>query len=764
MSGSHQFLQDRVWRLRGVLLVVIGLLSLPLVTRAQIVSSEQAVGLRAGGMRSAIQLPTLRLGAFDQDSALVAMEQTEETLRLYTFAHKQLTSVDVIQEGHHFTTPSGTRVWQYRVMSPGAKSLSFFFDQFELPEGAVLFVLDSFSPEEVRMGGFGAENNSESGTLPTQAILSDDVVIEVQAPEGTALPKLRLAEVNHGLRDLLRATGPAFGGKSQGTYTCTPELSCYPEYEQIGRSVVMVIIDGTALGTGVMVNNTSGDGTPYLLTASHVVSWNFKSAYRDYVQRSEKVVLYFNYVSPSCSGEVRPQTVQSLAGGKLVGVDEENDAVMIEMHHRPPADYKPYYAGWDASATPVGRFVNIHHPNSLTKRINFFQGYLSLVDYPGRSKYPFAALRHWKILSWDIGTTAYASSGSPLYDGNKRVIGGLSGGHSYCDSRASDYFFALNTLWASDAEGAKRIVAALDPSGQKQLSCDGMELFTSDATRAVRITHMQRSLVQESILEQYPQLPRGQLLGSDLEATHIAERYLLRKGSKVFGAYVVLSLPKGLSVANRALPPVELSFFVGEETQPKAQFQLSLAGLSENVGASSDLDKPALHELYVSLPEPVVLPQDGELFMAVATKSLPEGVEIFHQQHTSEPRRNTLFYRTGNEWTSATEQKRSSSLWVDPVVSEAELDKMDTAHMPLVTLTATEGGNVIFRFAERVGHDTVQFEILTLLGERLYEEELKGLVHFFPRSMMEGRGIVLLRFRTKGGGEQQVIKAYFPKN
>lgn len=26
-----------------------------------------------------------------------------------------------------------------------------------------------------------------------------------------------------------------------------------------------------------------------------------------------------------------------VGGGKLVGVDEENDAVLVEMHHRPPA-------------------------------------------------------------------------------------------------------------------------------------------------------------------------------------------------------------------------------------------------------------------------------------------------------------------------------------------------------------------------------------------------------------------------------------------
>lgn len=236
MSVSHHFLQDRVRRIRGVLLVVIALLTLPLSDEGTDCLSEQAVGVRAGGMRSAIQLPTLRLGAFDQDSARIAMEQGGDAEALYLCTQAVYERADIIQEGHHFTTPSGTRVWQYRVMSPGAKSLSFFFDRRSLPRGGT-FVLDSFSPDEVRMGGFGAENNSESGNLSDTSHPLDDVVIEVQAPEGTALPKLRLAEVNHGCGTCY-ATGPAFGGNTlKQPYTCTPELSCYPEYEQIGRSV-----------------------------------------------------------------------------------------------------------------------------------------------------------------------------------------------------------------------------------------------------------------------------------------------------------------------------------------------------------------------------------------------------------------------------------------------------------------------------------------------------------------------------------------------
>lgn len=166
----------------------ICLLSLLYSAQGQIVSDGKAIGTSGGSMRSAIQLPTARLGAFDKDSALQAIQQqSEHSLRLLPFAHKQKVNIDIIKEGYHFTIGE-KEVWQYRVTSAGAKNLNFFFGQFHLPQGALLYIMDSFSPQNNSIGGFGAKNNNSSGTLPTQLIHSADVIIEVQAPKGELPP------------------------------------------------------------------------------------------------------------------------------------------------------------------------------------------------------------------------------------------------------------------------------------------------------------------------------------------------------------------------------------------------------------------------------------------------------------------------------------------------------------------------------------------------------------------------------------------------
>lgn len=158
-----------------------------------------------------------------------------------------------------------------------------------------------------------------------------------------------------------------------------------------------------------------------------MISDNFKKR-DDYAGRTQRTLLYFNYTAPSCSGDVRPQTTQTLAGGELIGVDEESDVILIKMYQQPPKSYTPYYAGWNASPSPLGAYSNIHHPNVNTKRLNFYHGTLENTSYEridNHAYYPFGNQKHWEVKPWSLGTTAGGSSGSPLFDKEGLVIGGF---------------------------------------------------------------------------------------------------------------------------------------------------------------------------------------------------------------------------------------------------------------------------------------------------------------------------------------------------
>ncbi len=338
-------------KLRRVILLAVIALGGCLLSQAQIARSGERP-MEGGGLRTAelLQLPTYRAPHFDQDSARLEMERSSAELRAYLFAHTIEVGLDIIQGGDHTQWSDGTEVWRYRVRSQGAKSLGFFFDQWELPRGAYLYIYSTLDPTQC-LGGFGWENNNERASLPIQPIFADDVVIELQAPKGSR-PRLHLQELYHGVRTidgLLRYKGPQVGSPQR--LACTPEVACYPEFREVAQSVVVVITGSGAMGTGALVNNTSSNGRPLILTASHVVEANFRYGILSPQQLEEeaaKSVFFFNYQTPMCDSGIQPSATQSIAGAKMLGCHPFTDVALMELDAVPPTDYQVYYAGWNA--------------------------------------------------------------------------------------------------------------------------------------------------------------------------------------------------------------------------------------------------------------------------------------------------------------------------------------------------------------------------------------------------------------------------------
>ncbi|MBS3774803.1 MAG: T9SS type A sorting domain-containing protein, partial [Bacteroidales bacterium] len=52
-----------------------------------------------------------------------------------------------------------------------------------------------------------------------------------------------------------------------------------------------------------------------------------------------------------------------------------------------------------------------------------------------------------RVKEWDVGTTESGSSGSPLFNQNKRIIGDLSGGEATCEDPVNDYFARFDRSW-----------------------------------------------------------------------------------------------------------------------------------------------------------------------------------------------------------------------------------------------------------------------------------------------------------------------------
>ena len=78
----------------------------------------------------------------------------------------------------------------------------------------------------------------------------------------------------------------------------------------------------------------------------------------------------------------------------------------------------------------------------------------------------------WVI--WDRGTTEGGSSGSPLFDQNKRVIGQLHGGVGQC-TNVNDWYGRLSTSWQGGGTSGSRLADFLDSLSTGAMTLDGRD-------------------------------------------------------------------------------------------------------------------------------------------------------------------------------------------------------------------------------------------------------------------------------------------------
>ena len=178
---------------------------------------------------------------FDVQEELRIDSLNESDLRSgFRFAYKFITDYNRYNSGVTFTGPDGTRVWRLGIYSPGALSINVLFTEYELPEGAQLFLYNEDQTQI--LGSFNHLNNSEVNLLPVSPIQGDRLIIEYQEPANASFQgRLTVGEVNHGYRSL-RGLEPGDTAALIGKIT---PLACYQDgtndYAQWGQSVVLLI-------------------------------------------------------------------------------------------------------------------------------------------------------------------------------------------------------------------------------------------------------------------------------------------------------------------------------------------------------------------------------------------------------------------------------------------------------------------------------------------------------------------------------------------
>jgi hypothetical protein len=378
----------------------------------------------------------------------------------WRFGFNNNTNINISNSGTWTNLSNGDRIWQLVIVCKNALTVNLTFSQTFIPKGNELYV---YNPSKDFILGKFTASHLYNGELGTELVPGEKTIVEYFVPKGSSIGNVNICTVTHGYRTPDEFLLKAFGGSG----ACNVNVNC-PEgaaWTQQRNSVVMLVSGSNGFCTGALINNTLNDGKPYVLTANHCYSnpatWIFR----------------FQWESPSCINPSTSPTFQSLSGAVLRAQGTPSDFCLVEItgglvNGSVPAAYTPYFSGWDNTETISPSAVCIHHPSGDIKKIAIENNALISTNFGGSP-----SNSHWGVLSWDLGVTEPGSSGSPLFNQNRRIIGQLHGGASACGASVlSDEYGKVSVSWnPAGSTTSGQLKHWLDPNNTNASFIDGYD-------------------------------------------------------------------------------------------------------------------------------------------------------------------------------------------------------------------------------------------------------------------------------------------------
>ena len=405
--------------------------------------------------KSAVVLPELMLERIEPKKLI---EQDQQDKIENRFSVGEVVNVDILGEGVQTQLSHGT-IYQYKIEAEGAKSLGLLFENYRIPDGAELYVYNT--DRTIILGAFTAENNKDSRILSLAQLDDDNLIIDYYEPKNADFKgELFLGKVFKAYLDftsIVAATTDLIG------INCTEGDAWQNEKRAVCRMLFYVGRDGYFC-SGTLLNNTKNDCTPYFLTANHCISVE---------SEANTLVTYFNYENSYCKyyypdgdslSRYRADYRNTLSGATLKAGYEATDVTLLLLTEQPPNSYEPYYAGWNVSGVNPAEGTCIHHPLGFPKCIssgNTIYSNATLIQWVDDDLSPTNS--HWAI-EFNSGATEQGSSGSGLFDENRRIVGQLHGGNDEVS-----YYGKLSLSWNN---GLKEY---LDPKGTNVSILDAID-------------------------------------------------------------------------------------------------------------------------------------------------------------------------------------------------------------------------------------------------------------------------------------------------
>jgi hypothetical protein len=330
----------------------------------------------------------------------------------------------------------GGKVWTMAVSAKGATALRLHITDFNLPEGAGLYIYNS---KGTAFGPYTNLGPNQDGEFWTNTVYGSLAYLQIHYNgSNPAAIDCTVANVGYlGSKFLIpfmqnpRKIDDAVSiTEDHCSYNenCVEDASCYGTSTYPGindhkyAAAHMLWVSGVwmYMCSGGLLNNTSNDLTPYFLTANHCISKD-----RD----ATSLECYFQYWTASCHGAcydpvgVCPRT---LGAGLVKGSSKESDFTLLLLSEAPPSG--SVFLGWTTAPIAYNDGTAIYrlsHPSGAPQAFS-----KHIVDSD------FVECRSWPVGKWIysydvIGATEGGSSGSPVCNASGQVVGQLSGGCGY---------------------------------------------------------------------------------------------------------------------------------------------------------------------------------------------------------------------------------------------------------------------------------------------------------------------------------------------
>ena len=378
------------------------------------------------------------------------------------------------------TLPDGQTIWQLEIRAEGAQALSLYYADFLIPEGGKLFLYNTDKSQ--LLGAYTHATNPSGGPFSTEFVAGDAVTLEYVPGSDGRRPRLMIEGVGYGYN--LSAGHPVFrpGAKLRGlSGTCQVNVNCSEgsawQNEKKGIChMEMLNGDKMYICSGSLVNNTAQDMKPYILTASHCAGGSSHGIATDANLLQWR--FYFHMEHSDCDGYQPTKTSSMVGCTRLASIPLHggSDGMLLLLRQNIPESYDVYYNGWDRSEQPASSGVSLHHPKGDRMKISTYTSPAHTAWYHGSDNSVGTENAHWNVIfvrtAHGHSVTEPGSSGSPLFNSNKRIVGTLSGGSSSCTKvEGSNLYGKLSYHW--NKYSGVRFDRFLDPTGCGVMTLDG---------------------------------------------------------------------------------------------------------------------------------------------------------------------------------------------------------------------------------------------------------------------------------------------------